>query len=554
MKKISSLLITLVLLTTLVLPSAAASNRYSDIPSGSLLAGEIESAAQYGLMNGMGDGTFGYYNSITRAQFAAVLVRMFGWTLQTPKAASYTDVPASQYWFSYVETAVSNGAADAGGKFRPYDAITRGEMAVMLVRALGYQGAASRASADALPFTDVTSNRGYIAVAYAIGMTKGVTATTFAPNASATRAQAAAMLVRMYEKLHQETDWVHGFYAISSYSQIGLSSKMDAVSAVWSRMTYSSSGALLSTTSANGNEFYVPTGYTSATEYLENQGTPLNLSVFMDTSVSSGSTNTLYAMLATSDGRRQAVTQILNELTASYKAAGHNPYAGVTIDFEGLRSAAKSNFTAFLTELSQKLKALGKPLYVCVSPVLTTGAYYDGYDYRSIGDLADKVILMAYDYDSRDLTGYVGTTYYKTTAPAPIDQVYESLKAITDSSTGVRDVSKIALGFSSKNTVWQVDAQGKLLSATPLYPTNDTVHQRLSQSDTVQGWSQNYQMPYATYTGSDGNTYFLWYDNVRSVEARLELAKLFGISGVSLWRMGSIPAWDSWNWSGLLHS
>ena len=100
MKKISSLLITLVLLTTLVLPSAAASNRYSDIPSGSLLAGEIESAAQYGLMNGMGDGTFGYYNSITRAQFAAVLVRMFGWTLQTPKAASYTDVPASQYWFS----------------------------------------------------------------------------------------------------------------------------------------------------------------------------------------------------------------------------------------------------------------------------------------------------------------------------------------------------------------------------------------------------------------------------------------------------------------------
>ena len=43
-------------------------------------------------------------------------------------------------------------------------------VSAMLVRALGYQGAASRASADALPFTDVTSNRGYIAVAYAIGM------------------------------------------------------------------------------------------------------------------------------------------------------------------------------------------------------------------------------------------------------------------------------------------------------------------------------------------------------------------------------------------------
>ena len=554
MKKLFSLLITLILLVTLALPATAAANRYSDIPSGSLLAGEIESAAQYGLMNGMGDGTFGYYNSITRAQFATVLVRMFGWTMQTPKTASYTDVPSSQYWYSYVETAVSNGVADAGGKFRPYDPITRGEMAVMLVRALGYQGIASRASADTLPFNDVTANRGYISVAYAIGMTKGVTATTFAPNSSATRAQAAAMLVRIYEKLHQETDWVHGFYAISSYGQIGLSSKMDAVSAGWSRMTYSSAGAVLSTTSANGNEFYVPNGYSSATEYLENQGTPLNLSVFMDTSISNGSSNTLYAMLATSDGRTQAVNQILNELAVSYKAVGHNPYTGVTIDFEGLRSAAKSNFTAFLTELSQKLKAQGKSLYVCVPPVLTTGAYYDGYDYRSIGDLADKVILMAYDYDSSNLSGYAGTAYYKTAAPAPIDQVYESLKAITDSSTGVRDVSKIALGFSCKSTAWQVDTQGKLLSTTPVYPTNDTVYQRLSQSGTVQGWSQNYQMPYATYTGSDGNTYFLWYDNARSVEARLELAKLFGISGVSLWRMGNIPVWDSWSWLGLLHS
>lgn len=553
MKKLCSLLLTAALLAALALPVSAV--RYSDIPSGSVLAGEIESAAQYGLMNGMGDGTFGYYSPITRAQFAAVLVRMFGWTLQTPKTASYTDVPVSQYWFSYVETAAANGVADAGGKFRPYDSITRGEMAVMLVRALGYQGVASRAAGDSLPFTDVTANRGYISVAYAIGMTKGVTATAFAPNASATRAQAAAMLVRIYEKLHQETDWVHGFYAISSYSQIGLSSRMDAVSAVWSRMTYSSSGgAVLSTTSANGNEFYVPGSYTDATGYLESQGTALNLGVFMDTSVSSGSTNTLYALLASAAGRTQAVNQILNEVTVPYKAAGHNPYSGVTVDFEGLRSAAKSNFNAFLTELSQKLKAAGKSLYVCVSPVLATGSYYDGYDYRTIGALADKVILMAYDYDSRDLTGYLGTTYYKTTAPAPIDQVYESLKAVTNSSTGVADVSKIALGFSCKNTAWQVDSQGKLLSAAPVHPTNDTVYQRLSQSGTIQGWSQSYQMPYATYTATDGSTYFLWYDNARSVEARLELAKLFGITGVSLWRMGNLPMWDSWSWSGLLHS
>ena len=37
-------------------------------------------------------------------------------------------------------------------------------------------------------------------MAYAIGMTKGMTATTFAPDKSATRAQAAAMLCRLLER------------------------------------------------------------------------------------------------------------------------------------------------------------------------------------------------------------------------------------------------------------------------------------------------------------------------------------------------------------------
>ena len=57
-------------------------------------------------------------------------------------------------------------------------------------------------------------------MAYDIGMTKGTSATTFGPDATATRSQAAAMLVRIYEKLHQDTGFIHGFYAISSYSQL----------------------------------------------------------------------------------------------------------------------------------------------------------------------------------------------------------------------------------------------------------------------------------------------------------------------------------------------
>ena len=547
MKKILSLLLAAILAVALVLPAAAVTPSFPDVPANSTLKTEIEAAANYGLMNGMTDGTFGYANSMTRSQFVTVLDRMFGWSAKSAATPSFSDVPMSNYWYPYVETAVAHQVVDAGGTFRPYAAITREEMAVMLVRALGYRSISAAAASDSLPFKDVSgTNRGYISMAYAIGMTKGTTATTFAPKATATRAQAAAMLVRIYEKYIHSVDWLHGFYSISSYSQISLTNQMDAVSAGWSRMCYdSSTGALLSTTTKNSNEFYVPSGYSSVTDYLSGNGTPLNLCVYMDTSVTSGSTNSLYAMLASEEGRGEAVQQIINELTVSYKAIGKNPYAGVTIDFEGLRgSAVKANYNTFLTELAAQVHALGKNLYVTVQPVLTTGAYFDGYDYRTIGTLADKVLLMAHDYNASDLTGYLGTTYYKTTALTPISQVYESLRAITDPNSGVQDTGKIALAINCTGLAWETDANGLLTSVSPVQPTISTIYTRLKQTGTTIGWSDTYLNSYATYTTEDGTHIFLWYEDSRSVAAKVELAKLFGIDGVSLWRLGNIPNYD----------
>ena len=534
MKKLWAGILALALSISLALPASAAG--FTDIPPGSALASEVEKANSYGLMGGYTAFTFGYADSMTRAQFVTVLVRMMHWEGST--AHGVTEAMAlpnglSDTYRAMIDIAAGCDVVDANAAFRPNDAITRGEMSEMLVRALGLKGAASIAEKQSsLPFTDVTEGRGYIAVAYQIGMTTGTSSTTFAPNATATRAQAAAMLVRIYEKLQKKTDCTHAFYAISSYSQLTLAEGMSRVSVGWSRMTWDGSAALLSTTSADGNEYAIPSGYQDVTAALG--GTPLNLSVFMDDS------GGVKELLASETGRKQAIEQILNELTVSYRAIGENPYDGVTIDFEGLRAAQKADFTAFLTELTLQVKALGKLVYVCVSPVLTTGSYYDGYDYRAIGQLADKVILMAYDYDTRDLSAYIGTEYYKTAAPSPIDQAYASLLAITDANTGVADSSKILLGISCKNVAWQIDSNGKLVSGMPVYPSAETVHQRLAQSDTVKGRSSTYQMPYATYT-ADGNTYFLWYEDDLSAAAKLNAAKLLGITGVSVWRLGIIP-------------
>lgn len=557
MKRLCSFCLVCLLLLGTAAPASALG--FQDVPAASSLSAEIEKAAEYGLMHGYSSTVFGYADPVTRVQFVTVLGRMLGWfegcLPHGSHITSAMSVPNTLNWayLSAIDLAAEHDVIDTDTAFRPSDAITRAEMAEMLVRAMGLKSAAAIAEKENhFPFTDVTEGRGYIAVAHAAGMTNGTTATTFSPFARATRGQAAAMMVRIYEKYNHSTDWVHGFYAISSYGQISLTGQMDAVSAGWSRMTWDGTSAVLSTTSAGSNEYYIPGGYDSATTYLESNGTPLNLSVFMDSSVSLGTGSALGALLDSASGRSQAIAQIINELSISYQSIGKNPYSGVTVDFEGLRSGSKSSFNAFLSELAPQVKALGKSLYVCVSPVLTTGSYYDGYDYKTIGNLADKVILMAYDYDTRDLSGYIGTEYYKTAAPTPVGQIYESLRAITDFDTGVQDRSKIVMGFSCKNVAWQIDSSGKLLSGTPVYPSNDTVSRRLAQSGTVTGWSAEYQSSYAVYQTEKGETYFLWYESGDSVQATLKLAKLFDVDSVSLWRLGTIPEFSGWSWSDLL--
>ncbi len=545
MKRAITWLLAAALTAVLAVPAAGAA--YTDIPSGGALSGEVRKAVNYGLMNGYSAARFGYGDPMTRAQFVTVLGRMMNWAASPAEnvVTAAMELPAnlSSSYRSAINYAVKNDVVDDNIPFRPNAMITRGEMSEMLVRALGLKGAAVLAEKEnSLPFIDVTDRRGYISVAYTIGMTKGTSATTFSPDSTATRAQAAAMLVRIYEKLRQKTGQVHGFYAISAYSQLSLTDYMDAVSVGWSRMTWDGEQARLSTAGTGSNEYYVPTGYKEVVSYIEGGRKRLHLNVYMD---GSG----LRELLASPVGRAQAVEQIIREITVPYPEIDKNPYSGVTIDFEGLRAASRDDFTAFLRALEGQLRTINKTLYVCVFPVLLSGPYYDGYDYRAIAELADQVILMAHDYDARDLSAFVGTEYYRNIVQAPIDQVFVSLKAIADA---VPDTKKIALGFGCKNIAWQIDANGRLLSGKPTYPPNETLYRRLEQPDTVRGWSDAYQTSYAIYTTEGGARYFTWYDDSSSVQAKLNAAKLLGITNISIWRLGIVPTRASYNWMNLL--
>lgn len=556
MRKTPWLLILILVLLSTALPSntpAYAAAPFPDIPTGHWSEGFVSKARDYGLMKGVGDGLFGFNRSITRAEFATILCQMFEWDLKNPETPSFSDVAKGQWYYAFVETALSNDVMDKTTAFSPNEPILREDMAAMLVRALGYGNLASKAAQYGHPFRDVSNQAGYIAIAYDIGMIKGTSPTTFAPKATATREEAATMLVQVYEKYISRTTWVHGFYALRSFGQLELTAEMDAVSAGWSRLSFSPpAGAFLNTSGQSGNEWQIPSGYELVTGYLDTRSKPLNLNVFMDTSATvtladGSASNVARAILMDPAQRTQAVQAILNELTRTYEVIGKNPYSGITMDVEGLRgSEMKAAYTAFLEELAAGLKVKGKSLYVMVQPAVWNAAYFDGYDFRAIGRLADRTILMAHDYQPTHLRGYEGTAWHRNAALSPLDQVYYALKAITDLSTGVAaaDQHKLALAVSFSNVAWRTSG-GLLLNPAPLKVETATVYSRLKAPGTVMGYSELYRNPYLSYTTEAGEEIFLWYEDARSVEAKLRLARLFGVQGVSLWRLGQVPAYSS---------
>ena len=521
---------------------AFADTIYADVPADSWAVQSILDADKYGLMQGQSQGSFGYGKTITKAEFATILCNMLKWQTVKPEQPSFSDVSKDKWYYSYIETALANNTIEKTSRFLPDTPITREEMAVMFVKALGLSDAAKVAESSKLQFTDITANKGYICVAYDIGMINGVSENSFAPANTAKREEAAAMLTRVYVKYYGKTDFLHSFYAISSYSQKDLIGKMDAVTFGWSAMVNDSKGVWLNTGTEGGNEFKVPSGYEDIVSYVESNGKKAHLGVYMDTS------DGVADLLLNADKRKTAVEAIMAELNKSYEAIGRNPYSGITIDFEGLKGEdVKQGFNEFLMDLSAKLKAQGKTLYVTVQPVLFNGAYFDGFDYKSIGELADKVILMAHDYNPTSLEGFAGTEWYKNTAITPIGSVYYSLKAITDSATGVADKNKILLAVSFATVGWELSDDEKLISTTPLYANTEAVYKWMNASGTEKSFSTVYRNPYLKYKTAEGKNVFLWYENEQSMFEKAALARMFGINEISIWRLGLISNYSGYS-------
>ncbi|MFY0389682.1 S-layer homology domain-containing protein [Hominicoprocola fusiformis] len=172
-------------------------NFFYDVPNGAYFYEAVKWAVDKGITNGLSDTMFGPYESCTRAQIVTFLWRAAG--SPEPKAASsFTDVPVSTYYAKAVAWAVENGITNGltATEFAPDATCTRGQSVTFLHRAL--KGTAS----GSVNFTDVPANAFYAdAVNWAVAsdVTNGTSNTTFSPNADCTRAEIVTFLYRAYQ-------------------------------------------------------------------------------------------------------------------------------------------------------------------------------------------------------------------------------------------------------------------------------------------------------------------------------------------------------------------
>ena len=173
----------------------SAGPHFRDVPNSNAFYPFVETAYKHGVISGYGDGTFRPGDSVTRGQLSKIIVLSANWAIDAGGEPHFSDTPASSPFYQFVETAWRRGiiAGYADGAFRPNAAVTRGQLAKIVVLAKGWT---TSDLADG-HFVDVSRNNpfyAFIETAFAKGLVSGYSDNTFRPDSSSTRGQIARIV------------------------------------------------------------------------------------------------------------------------------------------------------------------------------------------------------------------------------------------------------------------------------------------------------------------------------------------------------------------------
>lgn len=212
--------------------------------------------------------------------------------------------------------------------------------------------------------------------------------------------------------------------------------------------------------------------------------------------------------------------QLINETVANMQAKG---YAGLDIDFEFIYPEDRYEYVLFLQNVYSRINPLGYPLFSALAPKTSDtqpGLLYEGHDYGAIAAAVDKVLLMTYEW---------GYTYSQPMAVAPIKNVENVIRyGLTRISA-----SKILMGIPTYGYDWLLPYEKGVTKARSLSPV-ECVRLAATYGAEIQ-FDTEAQTPWFRYTNNEGQLHEVWFEDARSISAKLNLAASYNLSGIGYW-------------------
>lgn len=201
-------------------------------------------------------------------------------------------------------------------------------------------------------------------------------------------------------------------------------------------------------------------------------------------------------------------------------------YYGLGIDFEYVYQTDRENYNNFLRNVVNRLRPLGYTITTALAPKISAsqqGLLYTAHDYPVHGELADHVVLMTYEW---------GYTYSSARAVAPLDQV----ERVLNYAVSAIPRNKILMGIPNYGYNWTLPfVQG---SAARTISNTAAVNLAGEVGAQIQ-FDITSASPHFNYTDSTGRQHAVWFEDARSIEAKLRLVNKYGLAGVSYWTINN---------------
>ncbi|MBB2482233.1 glycoside hydrolase family 18 protein [Bacillus sp. APMAM] len=214
-----------------------------------------------------------------------------------------------------------------------------------------------------------------------------------------------------------------------------------------------------------------------------------------------------------------ARTNLVNNIAYLTKRHG---YGGVNIDFELVKAADRDLFTGFLRELKDRLRQDRLAVTVAV-PAKTSEdiSWLRGYDYGGIGAVVDYMFIMAYDW------------HHSGSEPGPVAPITEVRKSIEFAIKTVPS-RKIILGVPLYGYDWIIPySPGRI---APGVSNQNAIETAMRYQSPIQ-YSEEYQSPYYRYRDQNGLTHEVWFEDVRSMSAKMQLVRNYGLQAIGAWQL-----------------